>query len=271
MKSTLKKMNIAGAAVHFSLGCAIMIYAIVKKSRVKVQLSKWTAKDSDNELCEDGCSPMQKWGNVPVGPKMNLVAFPVIFELITAGFHVFYAFSPKYNSSVFGSSRNPYRFIEYAITSTIMLVNLRLLSYLRNGFQMFSVIFGSIMTNLVALVAETMDNKTQMVEKVLLFVCASFPFVINWTQFVDHFPQIVNTGRCIGEEIPNWVNYSIWGSLICYLSFPVIFWVQQFHLKDYWKGEYAFVIMSFTSKVFLAGMCFYGLIRQRALPDSIYN
>ena len=80
------------------------------------------------------------------------------FEAITSLFHFFaYAYNPNYFTNL-AKSKNPHRWIEYSITSTLMIGCLRMLTSCSDLHSGINVLSASIATNLLALANEHVEN-----------------------------------------------------------------------------------------------------------------
>ena len=166
-ETKLKKLNILAGIIHAIIGLVVFQYLIYNDSnKGKRQLS--TSKpqgpyfdiknakdysDQDTNIIIKNGEPFLNYRYF--GKALNYHQWGIfLFEAITSLFHFFgYAYNKKYFDKL-ENERNPYRWIEYSITSTLMIGCLRMLTSCTDLQSAINVLGASVATNLLALANE---------------------------------------------------------------------------------------------------------------------
>ncbi len=183
-----------------------------------------------------------------------------VFLLISAVAH-FYLATIGYDRYVRNLKKgmNPTRFVEYALSSSLMIVLIGMLSGLWD-LGIIILIFGlNAMMNLFGIMME-LHNQTTKKTDWTSFIFGSIAGIIPWIVIFIFFIGSVNSGDA---KPPDFV-YVINPTLFVFFNIFAINMVLQYKKvgpwKDYLFGERAYIILSLTSKSVLAWLIFAGTL-----------
>lgn len=183
-----------------------------------------------------------------------------VFLLISAVAH-FYLATVGYDRYVENLKRgmNPTRFYEYALSSSLMIVLIGMLSGLWD-LGAIILIFGlNAMMNLFGIMMELHNQNTKKTDWTA-FVYGSIAGIIPWLVIFIYFVGSVNSGDA---KPPEFV-YAILPTLFVFFNIFAINMVLQYkkvgRWKDYLFGERVYIILSLTSKSILAWLIFAGTL-----------
>jgi hypothetical protein len=183
-----------------------------------------------------------------------------VFLLISAVAH-FYLATMGYNGYVKNLKRgmNPVRFYEYALSSSLMIVLIGMLSGLWD-LGAIILIFGiNAMMNLFGIMMELHNQTTQKTDwTAFIYGCVAgiFPWIVIFVYFLGS----VNSG----DEKPPGFVYAIIPTLFVFFNIFALNMVLQYkkvgRWKDYLFGERVYIILSLTAKSVLAWLIFVGTL-----------
>ena len=166
-------------------------------------------------------------------------------------------FNKKYNEDL-EKGINKFRWIEYSISSSIMIVLIAVL------FGMFDIgalllLFGiNAVMNLCGYLMEQL-NQYSVETKWSPFVVGTIAGLIPWIVIV-----LYAFGNSDPSEVP-WFVYAIVGSYFAFFNlFPINMVLQYKKIgkwKDYLYGERAYIVLSLVSKSLLAWLVFSGVMQ----------
>lgn len=211
-----------------------------------------------------------------------------LFPLITAGFHFFVASpwgNPTYTAQI-KLGRNPFRWAEYSVTASIMLLAIAGLSNI-TSFSEVRGIFGLMFaTNILGLAVEDAWRQGArwtawafFIAGTITFLLAYYPILANFMNFSGavkdqgdayrtFFRVFIPRSDAADEEgpfeIPNFVYVAVYGIFALYFAFPIIMAVRLLTKSSYASQERAFLIASFVSKAFLVIAVASGIARDDA-------
>ena len=155
---------------------------------------------------------------------------------------------------------NVFRWIEYALSASLMRVLVGILSGITDLHMQFLQFGLTAVTMLFGLVFELENKKNRLSEhnkvRWYLFWLGFVPHVFSWTVVLAFFFYALSTGYP-----PGFVYAIIFIIFILDLSFAVILglqWLAKGCFRPYVNGEIAFIILSFTSKNLFAWINFIG-------------
>ena len=213
--------------------------------------------------------------------KFNIIHGALAFFLVTAIAHVFYA------TNGFGSGKymkvilqgwNPYRWLEYAISASIMTVLIGGALGTRDSFNLISLVFVNIALQGLGYLIENALRQTRIdrtaivgstVAGWLLFLAMWIPFLGNFSSLVqdvkNNFTNSVDadTGKPI--RVPGYVWFIVVVQLLNFASFGII---QLLQVRRALAGnpipftvtEMRYLWLSLAGKLGLAGGLAYGLL-----------
>ncbi|HSF81699.1 MAG TPA: heliorhodopsin HeR [Anaerolineales bacterium] len=183
-----------------------------------------------------------------------------VFLLISAVAH-FYLGTIGYGGYVENLKRgmNPTRFYEYALSSSLMIVLIGMLSGLWD-LGAIVLIFGlNAMMNLFGIMMELHNQTTQKTDWTA-FIYGCVAGIIPWVVIFIYFLGSVSSG----DAKPPAFVYAILPTLFVFFNIFAINMVLQYkkvgRWKDYLFGERVYIILSLTSKSILAWLIFAGTL-----------
>jgi len=183
-----------------------------------------------------------------------------IFLLLSAVAH-FYLATIGYKPYVTNLKKgmNPVRFYEYALSSSLMIVLIGMLSGIWD-LGAIILIFGiNAMMNLFGIMMEYHNQYTKRTDWTA-FVYGSIAGILPWIVITIYFVGAVNSGEA---KPPDFV-YAIIPTLFVFFNIFAINMVLQYkkvgRWADYLFGERFYIILSLSAKTVLAWMIFAGTL-----------
>jgi hypothetical protein len=186
-----------------------------------------------------------------------LAAFP----LISAFAHFVIAFprNKVYNENL-KNSMNPYRWYEYAFSSSIMIWIIATFVGIWDFWSLAMIFVLNAMMIMFGYMMELVNQKTEKTNWsafILGSISGGFPWVVLFAYF---------SGDLIASEnnIPNFVYVIFIVYLVLFMSFAVNQVLQykgEGRWKDYLYGERTYIILSFVAKTLLVWLVFIGLFK----------
>ena len=183
-----------------------------------------------------------------------------VFLLISAIAHFYLAtIGNKSYVENLKKGMNPIRFYEYALSSSLMIVLIGMLSGLWD-LGAIILIFGiNAMMNLFGILME-LHNQTTKKTNWLAYIYGCIAGIIPWIVIFIYFVGSINSGEA---KPPDFV-YAIIPTLFVFFNIFAINMVLQYKKvgpwKDYLFGERVYIILSLTSKSVLAWIIFAGTL-----------
>jgi len=225
----------------------------------------------------------------------------ILFFAITSGFHEYYASNVNGNyKKMIKNGNNWVRWVEYSITSTLMLYILAILSGIRDDgvySSIFSINIAMIYTG--QLVEEYAEDEIEFMGKKVpkWIVPMTLGFVLLLTEFrviIYNFNKnaseisdsILKFKQCKDSKdeeerkkysvylqfadkfkIPSWLKYTVYGLFAFFSSFGFISLYGVATKQPYEKTEKMYLLLSLLSKAFLGGFVAHGFgERAKAQP-----
>lgn len=251
---SLRRFNFTMGLLHFVQGTLMLVFALtfdkIKAFKLPVFTNFLTFDTKLMTLVTDN----NKIFDVPFG------AFVSIFLFLSALFH-FLIVMPKindnYNKNI-QSGINPYRWYEYAVSSSVMIVLIALLFGVYDIGLLIAMFVLNASMNLFGLLMEKMNQYTQKTNW-LAFIYGSIAGLATWVIiFMFAF------GNSDLDQVP-WFVYAIFGSYFVFFNlFPINMILQYKKVgkwKDYVYGERVYIILSLCAKTVLAWLVFSGVMQ----------
>lgn len=254
---SVKKSNTIASLFHFFQGTLIMIFAYTLTRLVEYEGPRVFSNflKFDEETGESGAL-VNETKELFTVPFIQLVAG---FLLLTAFFHFLVStiFNVKYSNDL-KKGINAFRWIEYSITSTIMIALIALLFGVNDIGALVLLMSLNVVMNLNGLVMERANRNSEKTDWTS-FITGSIAGLAVWVVlFMFAF------GNSDWSEIPNFV-YAITASYFIFFNlFPVNMFLQYKKVgkwKDYIFGEKMYILLSFFSKTILAWIVFAGILQ----------
>jgi len=152
---------------------------------------------------------------------------------------------------------NAFRWIEYALSASLMRVLVGVLSGFNDLHAQFLLFGCTACTMLFGLVFELENSKNRLGNiRWYTFILGFIPHFFAWVVVIGYFFYGVTQG-----SPPAFVYAIIFIIFFLDLSFALVLWLQwrgKGRFRSYVTGETAFIILSFTSKNLLAWINFFG-------------
>ena len=279
---SLKKWNFLAAALH--LGAAITVYIILKNKR-KRQVQTIRLAFDKNVTQESRVDIPVKLENSQL---IDLKPFLIGFFAITAGAHFVYAtdFFGKgwYSKEILGYGWNPFRWIEYSLSASLMIYIISLTSGTK---EQVSAIAAALITpglmingftterelhqNAISTWSLNPSTKKPFIDSTIIWsnlVPAWFLFGVHWYIILSNYSKILKEAKKEGKPIDGSVQFMVFSQL----GFFALFGVIQTYQAGRWftcrSGriepsfivyEKSYIILSAITKLALAATVAYAL------------
>ena len=175
---------------------------------------------------------------------------------------------------VFDIQSNPFRWIEYSISASVMAWAISILCGISDVHLWFLIFFCHFVGILIGLFIELLpDDKASGVEiqqekgmsfqtmKKLLFALSCVSIFFPWLVMICYFfGSTANSSNGDGDALPNFVYAAFFGTLALFTTFGINTYLNKIEKKyDFATAEIIFISLSFTAKTFLAADVFGGL------------
>ena len=252
----LRKFNGTMAALHFIQAMLMLVMGLtldkIKDFKLPFTVSFLTYDTKIGSLVTE----VKNIGNLPIGV---LVA---VFLFISAIAHLA-TILPKVNK--FYNDRlllgiNYFRWYEYAISSSVMIVIISMLFGVYDLGSIILIVGANATMNLLGLMME-IHNQTTKKTNWSAFIIGSFIGTFAWIIVLMYF-----LGGGNYSQIP-WFVYAILGSyFVLFNLFPVNMVLQYKKVgrwRDYLYGERSYIVLSLAAKSLLAWLVFAGTLQPK--------
>jgi len=192
---------------------------------------------------------------------VNLAWFVALFFFLSSMAHLYIAtvYRKKYESDLM-KGINRVRWFEYALSASVMMVAISLLSGIYDLSSLVMIFFLDAIMNLTGLAME-IHNQGEKKIKWLDFIIGSLAGIIPWIVFAIYVYGAREFG---GGNIPTFVYWIYVSIFLFFNSFAINMFLQYKKVgkwKDYLYGERAYIILSLVAKTLLAWQVFGGTLR----------
>ncbi len=244
----IRKFNLVMGFLH--LVQAIVVFVISSEFSLPVKTAY--LRDSGMGFPQPS---YETWFNLPIGPMVAL------FLLLSALAH-FIVSVPLFNWYVENLKRkiNYARWYEYALSSSIMIVLIAMLSGIYD-FSLLVVMFAiNACMNLFGLLMER-HNQTTSKTDWTSFIFGCFAGLVPWILIALSFLQAV--GNSSGN-VPTFVYFILGSLFVTFNIFPlnmILQYKKTGKWNDYLFGEKIYIVLSLVAKSLLAWQVFAGTLR----------
>ena len=150
-------------------------------------------------------------------------------------------------------SQNPFRWIEYSVSASLMRVMIAQLSGVTDIHLLFSIFTLAAMTMIGGWMHEIFNAKARAdgyPQNWFPFLTAFIPHMASWAIIFCYFFVSVSRG-----DPPGFVYSIVFILFVLDGTFALLFWLQWakiWRFENYVYGEKSFIILSFTAKALLA-------------------
>ena len=184
-----------------------------------------------------------------------VASFPLISEL--AHFVIAFIKNDKYNENL-KKGMNPYRWYEYAFSSSIMIVLIALFLGVWDFWSLTMIFVLNAMMIMFGYLMELINQKTEKTNWtsfILGCISGGLPWVVLYAYFIGALSSI-------NAEIPTFVYMILFIYFIVFNIFALNMVLQYKGVgrwKDYLYGERFYIILSFVAKSILSWLVFIGI------------
>ncbi|MDG6223335.1 MAG: heliorhodopsin HeR [Candidatus Bathyarchaeota archaeon] len=184
-----------------------------------------------------------------------LASFPLISAL--AHFIIAYPKNKSYNENL-RKGMNPYRWYEYAFSSSIMIT---LISLFLGIWDLWSLVMIFVLNAMMIMFGYLMEVINQKTEKTSwsAFILGSISGFTPWVVLYAYFIAAINS---VGVEPPTFVYMILFIYFFVFNIFALNMVLQYKGVgkwKDYLYGERFYIILSFVAKTILSWLVFIGI------------
>lgn len=197
--------------------------------------------------------------------SVNLALLVALFFLISAAFH--FGIRTIWNKQYYRGLEqglNKYRWIEYSISASTMMVAISVLTGVYDLSSLIMVFSLTATMNLMGLVMELWNRDRRQLEKNtswLSYLIGCFAGLIPWIVFIIY---VVGSGKYGGAEIPTfvyWIYVSIFLFFNCFAANMYLQYKKVGKWSNYIYGEKVYIWLSLIAKTALAWQVFAGVLR----------
>jgi uncharacterized membrane protein len=184
-----------------------------------------------------------------------LASFPLISA--TAHFMIAYPKNKSYNEYL-TKGMNPYRWYEYAFSSSIMIVLIALFLGIWDFWSLVMIFVLNAMMIMFGYLMEVVNQKTEK-KSWSAFILGSISGFTPWVVLYAYFIGLVGS---TGLEPPTFVYMILFIYFFLFNIFAVNMVLQYKGVgrwRDYLYGERVYIILSFVAKTILAWLVFIGI------------
>ncbi|HPR92199.1 MAG TPA: heliorhodopsin HeR [Candidatus Dojkabacteria bacterium] len=247
----LNRFNLIMGGLHFIQAIAVLLLSDPERGVVPVTLSFLKFDQTISKL-------------LPASEQLftiNLAWLVALFFFLSSMAHLFIAtvYREKYESDLM-KGINKVRWFEYALSASVMMVAISLLSGIYDLSSLIMIFFLDAIMNLTGLAMEV-HNQGEKKIKWLDFVIGCIAGIIPWIVFGIY---VYGARQFGGGNIPTFVYWIYVSIFIFFNSFAINMFLQYKKIgawKNYLYGERAYIILSLVAKTLLAWQVFGGTLR----------
>jgi len=247
----LNRFNLIMGGLHFIQAIAVLLLSDPERGVVTVTLSFLKFDQTISKL-------------LPASEQLftiNLAWLVALFFFLSSMAHLFIAtvYREKYESDLM-KGINKVRWFEYALSASVMMVAISLLSGIYDLSSLIMIFFLDAIMNLTGLAMEV-HNQGEKKIKWLDFVIGCIAGIIPWIVFGIY---VYGARQFGGGDIPTFVYWIYVSIFIFFNSFAINMFLQYKKIgawKNYLYGERAYIILSLVAKTLLAWQVFGGTLR----------
>ena len=248
----LTKFNIFMGFFHFIQGAFMLIVSLTvdKVANFKPMIWSYFLK-FDTSTMKLVTSPKELF-ELPFGILVSAFLF------LSAFFHLIVYLNKKKYLSDLEKHINKFRWYEYALSSSLMIVLIAVLFGVYDIGALLLIFGLNASMNLFGLLMEKINQKEETTDW-LPFIYGSISGIIPWVVVIMYA-----FGNANPAEVP-WFVYAIFGSYFVFFNcFPINMILQYKKVgkwKDYLYGERTYIILSLVAKSVLAWLVFFGVMQ----------
>jgi hypothetical protein len=251
----LKRFNAAAGVLHLIQGILMLALGVLLTWPIRLHTSYLDIGGSNPSSWMSGVQPLFTFSNLGV----ILASFPLISAI--AHFTIAYPRNKSYNENL-KKGMNPYRWYEYAFSSSIMII---LISTFVGILDFWSLAMIFVLNAIMIMLGYLMELVNQKTEKTnwsafnLGCISGGIPWVVIFAYFTG---AVTSSSAVAGARVPTFVYFILFTYFILFMVFAVNMVLQYKGVgrwRDYLYGERTYIILSFVAKTLLAWLVFSGV------------
>ena len=248
----LRRFNLVMGFLHLIQGI-LMIALIIAFGKLKPYIITTTIFTFDT-AAQRLVPTLKEAFSLPFGPAVGA------FLLISAIAHLSLAtFGYKSYVANLKKGMNPVRFYEYALSSSLMIVLIALITGVSDLGALIAMFAVNATMNLFGIMMERHNQTTKRTDWIS-FIYGCFAGIVPWIVIVLYFLLSVASS----EGKPPWFVYTIIPSLFIFFNIFALNMYLQYkkvgRWKDYLYGERMYIVLSLVAKTLLAWQVFAGVL-----------
>jgi hypothetical protein len=270
----VKQYNLILAIIHLALGIGFSVYFKKINDEYPNDAIKGVELSIRNHNLEwDSVSKTPKWTSyTEKSVSIHTVQYLLVgFFFITAIFHAIYYFTNDglYNQMI-QKQNNYLRWIEYAITSTMMLYVIALISGVKdvNVYRSIFIINIAMIYTGQLVEEKRVKGEDWRIPMILGFALLIVEFLIIVYDFQSRIEDVKKIAGAEGKTIPDWIKYMIWVLFLFFSSFGFISLYGAYSQSPYESVEKLYLLFSLLAKATLAGFIAYGTSQRQKSSNS---
>lgn len=252
----LKRYNSLVGLLLLAQGLLMWIFSASKEKPFELPVTtNYLSVDANNRGPMTSATELLTVGHIQIG--FLVAGFLVLSGLFLLGSA--YVWRKKYNADL-KKGLNIFRWIEYSITSSLMLL---VIAMLCGVFDLGSLILIFSINACMILFGWVMEVHNQTTQKVnwISYVFGCFAGLVPWVVMGMYFFSALSSA---GDAVPAFV-YWIFGTLFVFFNIFAINMILQYKKvgkwKDYLYGERVYITLSLVAKALLAWQVWGGTLR----------
>lgn len=268
--NAIKILHLSATLVHSTLTVIIFSIWISLESRFETEVVSRTF-----ELDQTTGQASIKFKSLLT---FNPAIFAWLFTLVCTLDHLFSFLLWRIKLPIIGrfykdnlrNYKNNYRWLEYSISSTLMIILIECffrivvveeLVYVI-GLNISMILFGQVYESVNYFYRKKVDGRgiKELVEKTengrkIVYKHSLTSFVFGFIPLVSIWSIYFSSFFTTGTTLPTFVYIAVFGTFILFNCFPIALFIQMkepFDFENYLKGEVCFIILSLVAKSLLA-------------------
>lgn len=263
--TTLKKYNLYAFFLHFISGVVLASLFIISTGDITFNTDLYSYRITDIGVDDKTIEfSFGEEGDPKITvPGEALKTLVVLIFLITAIFHIFYYRSNLYYDEL-NKGYNRFRWLEYSITSTLMIFVLSIISGVKEYYSVFAICGLNIV---LMSMGYFLELSTNIEVKIVALIVGFFALLTIFGIIYSNMIYNLQRARDLDFKIPEWVNFVVFPMLFWWISFGI---VAILNTRSYGKPGYNYktyekyyIILSFISKAFMGYYLAFGLTREK--------
>jgi len=267
---SLQRLNVYAALAHgtATIVFAIIFFVVVRRSFRSADIYRIGAKEPNEGDPQDSV-------NYPVELKrvnsFNVCWWILGFFAFTCIFHILYA------SNAFGYQKyliqgwNPIRWVEYAISASIMILILGSLTGLRDVTTLIPLFF--LVSGVQGCGFLVEKQLIQLVPDMVTIKAATaigwYLLIGAWIPIAYSLIKVFQDVKKFNAKIPSWIPFLLIVQFFQYSRFGLVQLKQIRNMgADFLQSEHKYIWLSFQAKLALAGFISYGLLERQRRSDQ---